>query len=118
MLVQEKAEMQAILGMVLLFHPERCLKKTGEKTRKTRFQRDVLRKIYQITPYPTSENKIDIGILICLSPKAIDTWFQNKRHISKGKNQKIDELIDSRTISLETIISIVNDTKRDIGKRT
>lgn len=112
---QREMEMQAILGMVLLFHPERCLKKVGEKIKKSKFQKDVLKKMYQITPYPTAENKIDVGILISLSPKAIDTWFQNRRHISKGKNQHVDEFTDSRTIDLDTIISIVRDARRSQG---
>ncbi|AFM97949.1 homeodomain-containing transcription factor [Encephalitozoon hellem ATCC 50504] len=105
-------EAQAALGMVLLFHPERCLKKPGEKVRKSKFQKEVLKKIYQITPYPTWENKIDIGILISLSPRAVDIWFQNKRHISKGKNQSAEDAVDSRTIDLREIMSIVENTSR------
>ncbi|ADM11196.1 homeobox domain-containing protein [Encephalitozoon intestinalis ATCC 50506] len=105
-------EVQAALGMILLFHPERCLKKPGEKVRKSKFQKEVLKKIYQATPYPTWENKIDIGILISLSPRAVDIWFQNKRHISKGKNQSIDENADSKAIDLWEIMSIVKNTPR------
>ncbi|CAD26207.2 homeobox domain containing protein [Encephalitozoon cuniculi GB-M1] len=105
-------EVQAVLGMILLFHPERCSKKPGEKVRKSEFQKEVLKKVYQATPYPTWENKIDIGILISLSPRAVDIWFQNKRHINKGKNQGVDEAVESRTIDLQTIMSIVESTLR------
>lgn len=105
-------EVQAILGMVLLFHPERCLKKAGQKVRKSRFQKEVLKRIYQASQYPTWENKIDIGILISLSPKAVDIWFQNRRHITKGKGQEADEGADSGPIDLWTIMSIVEGTSR------
>jgi hypothetical protein len=92
---REELEIQALLGLLLIFNSGRCRASRGSRQKKTKLQRQVLQKIFQIKPYPTPQNQADIGILLNLSPKIVGVWFQNRRHVYKGKNKAFEDLDDS-----------------------
>jgi hypothetical protein len=103
----EEFEMQALLGLLLMFNSGRCQAGRESRQKKTKFQKQVLQGIFQIKPYPTSQNRVDIGILLNLSPRTVGVWFQNKRHVCRGKRKVFEYQDDSQEIDLRTILSVV-----------
>lgn len=50
---------------------------------KSDFQRKVLCQVYNITPYPSSLTRNDLGILLNMHPRSVQIWFQNSRQSFK-----------------------------------
>lgn len=75
---------------------------------KSEFQLKVLNDILRITPYPGSQTRDSLAILLNLNPRSIQIWFQNARQGSEKQISR-EELKSHRVknyIDLGTIIKI------------
>ncbi|WUR02644.1 homeobox domain-containing protein 5 [Vairimorpha necatrix] len=88
---------EAIIGLLKLKKED---KRPPNRNKKTRVQNYVLRAIFNRVKYPTTDVKSDIGVLLNLSLKSINVWFQNERQTVKcdksDRNRSAD--ISSQTI--------------------
>ncbi|KAG5858823.1 homeodomain-containing protein [Encephalitozoon hellem] len=77
---------------------------------KTRTQVDVLKKVFEITHYPSHDTRLNLAILLNISPRTVQIWFQNTRFVSKGakkKESQVSQDIEGRTkIKMVTSLSI------------
>ncbi|WEL39491.1 homeobox domain-containing protein [Encephalitozoon hellem] len=77
---------------------------------KTRMQVDVLKKVFEITHYPSHDTRLNLAILLNISPRTVQIWFQNTRFVSKGAKKKESQAgqdIEGRTkIKMVTNLSI------------
>lgn len=92
-LLDEEKTIQAALGLVKLVRGEAVIAPGIRGNKKSQFQNMVLREVFKLTMYPSPQTKIDLGILLNLSEKAIKVWFQNERQNEKlsftaNKNQR------------------------------
>ncbi|CAD27070.1 putative protein with homeobox domain [Encephalitozoon cuniculi GB-M1] len=55
---------------------------------KTHIQVYVLTKIFEITQYPSHDTRQNLAILLNMSPRTIQIWFQNSRSVSRGAAKK------------------------------
>ncbi|AFN83754.1 Homeodomain-containing transcription factor [Encephalitozoon romaleae SJ-2008] len=86
---------------------------------KTRTQVDVLKKIFEITHYPSHDTRLNLAILLNISPRTIQIWFQNSRSVSRGAKKKGSpsgqgspgkpkiKIINSLTIPVKYIIWLI-----------
>ena len=81
---------QAALGIIKL-------KKSGKeenldlmRNKKTLFQNTVLKEVFKLNKYPSTQIKIDLGILLDLSIRTIQIWFQNERRNKKQECKEDD----------------------------
>ena len=58
------------------------------RNKKTDFQNTVLKEVFKLTMYPSAQTKTDISILLDLSVRTIQIWFQNERRIRKNEVKK------------------------------
>ncbi|ADM12223.1 Homeodomain-containing transcription factor [Encephalitozoon intestinalis ATCC 50506] len=77
-------EGEAILGLIKLrrLSDKSYLGLSGYKY-KTRVQVYVLKQVFEITPYPPHDTRQNLAILLNMSPRTIQIWFQNSRSVSK-----------------------------------
>ncbi|KAK6090508.1 hypothetical protein P3W45_000605 [Vairimorpha bombi] len=79
--IREELHAQATLGLLLM--------KNGSeggntlRSKKSFIQNLVLKEIFKLTMFPSSQTKIDLSILLNLSRKTINVWFQNERQSEK-----------------------------------
>ncbi|WUR03796.1 homeobox domain-containing protein 14 [Vairimorpha necatrix] len=78
---------QAALGLIKI-------KKSGReedldlmRNKKTLFQNTVLKEVFKLNKYPSTQTKIDLGILLDLSIRTIQIWFQNERRNKKSESK-------------------------------
>lgn len=102
----EDREFEAILAIMILFRPNRLNSSDETKKKKSALQQAVLKRIFNISLYPTYETRFNLGIILGLSPKIISIWFQNQRHIFKEKKYLVAESNEAKTISLKQLFLI------------
>lgn len=86
---------------------DKTYKEQGYKY-KSEFQLKVLNDILKITPYPGSQTRDSLAILLNLNPRSIQIWFQNARQGSEKQISR-EELKSHRVknyIDLGTIVKI------------
>ena len=76
----EEMEAESIIGLIKL----RRVSKSGNYVSqgykyKTDKQLEILIAVFEITPYPTSQTREALGILLNINPRSIQIWFQNSR---------------------------------------
>lgn len=72
----------SIVGMLKLKY-DHNYSNISDKTRKTELQTNVLTKIFLISNFPSSETREEIAILLGLSLRSVQIWFQNRRQASR-----------------------------------
>lgn len=114
-LVEDDLKIQAAFGLILLKNSycgtNLCRKK------KSKFQNLMLKEIYSITDYPSQNTKFDISILLNLSLRAVNVWFQNERQADKS--QSIQYILISKKlrvdISIKVLFEIYKKVKRELN---
>jgi hypothetical protein len=85
-LLREELAGQAVLGLLKLRNEGRL---PPNRNKKSSLQNYVLRYVFNINMYPSQQTKLDLSVLLNLSIKAINVWFQNERQMGKFvKNNK------------------------------
>lgn len=79
---------QAALGLIKLNRVGREDDYDFIRNKKTDFQNTVLKEVFKLTMYPSAQTKNDISILLDLSVRTIQIWFQNERRIRKNEVKK------------------------------
>lgn len=81
----KKSEIDAAIGLLKI---NALKKKTlfGLKVKKTLLQQSVLKSVYEITNFPSTETRNELALLLGISQRSVQVWFQNKRQISKRKD--------------------------------
>lgn len=87
----DEAEAESILGLLKM---KRTMgdKQSQSKNYKYKspYQLKVLYRVYSVTPYPSSETRNDLGILLNMHPRSVQIWFQNTRQNSKDGSGSIE----------------------------
>lgn len=66
---------------------------------KSGLQLHVLGAVLRITPYPSSQTRETLGILLDLNPRSVQIWFQNARQVcERPLGRKSNTSIDTRII--------------------
>ncbi|TBU08651.1 homeobox domain-containing protein [Hamiltosporidium magnivora] len=86
-------EAQAALGLLKMVQCDE-IEKEGTARSKGKFELEILSEYFNITAYPSYETRYDIAILLNISPKSVQIWFQNTRQalrelINEGNSQRI-----------------------------
>ncbi|KAF5140432.1 homeobox domain-containing protein [Vairimorpha ceranae] len=102
-LIEKECQIQAALGL--------CLLKNGyennnsSRCKKSRIQSLILKEVFKLTMYPSSQTKMDLSIMLNLKVKTINVWFQNERQSEKlSLIDAINFDIRSQKIELNPII--------------
>lgn len=84
-------EVDAIVG-ILKFSSD-CRRKSfvGEKVKKSQLQQNVLKKVYEITNFPSTETRCELALLLGIPQRSVQVWFQNRRQITRKKGDRVDE---------------------------
>lgn len=77
---------QAALGLIKLNRMGKEDDFDFMRNKKTEFQNAVLKEVFILTKYPSSQTKSDLSILLDLSSRTIQIWFQNERRNKKSEN--------------------------------
>ncbi|KAM0673386.1 hypothetical protein GVAV_003075 [Gurleya vavrai] len=60
----------------------------GEKIKKSQLQQNVLKKVYDITNFPSTETRNEIALLLSIPQRSVQVWFQNRRQICRKKDKE------------------------------
>lgn len=84
-------EIEAVVGLLKInsLHRKSYF---NMKTKKTLLQETVLKEIYEITAFPSSITREELSLLLGMSPKVTQIWFQNKRAKLRKKYKKISKV--------------------------
>lgn len=80
---RQELTIQAALGLVKLSKDGKEDECDFMRNKKTDFQNTVLKDVFELTMYPSSQTKIDLSIMLDLSTRTIQIWFQNERRNRK-----------------------------------
>lgn len=118
MIITER-EAIALIGLLKLNHRNTTILSKPKNI----FQIELLSRVFNITKFPSEEVKRDLSIILSLSYKSIQIWFQNKRQRSK-----IEGKISARTergefishnhlilIAIDVYLDIKNDAEYDMN---
>lgn len=79
-------EADAIIGL-LKFNSAKRKAYVGEKIKKSALQQNVLKKVYNITNFPSTETRNELALLLGIPQRSIQVWFQNRRQINRKKDK-------------------------------
>ncbi|EOB13947.1 Homeobox protein HD-4 [Nosema bombycis CQ1] len=85
---------------------------------KSSYQRNILLKVSEITSYPCSLTRKNLGILLNLNSRSVQIWFQNRRQTfreneSKRSNDNVNNFKNKeQTIPLNKLISFCLETNK------
>lgn len=82
----KKSEVDAAIGLLKMSALRRQRTSFGVKVKKTLLQQTVLKSVYKITNFPSTETRNEIALLLGISQRSVQVWFQNKRQISKKRD--------------------------------
>lgn len=84
---QEERIAEAVIGLLLLKggHLRDDIRTRNEKTAK---ELEFLEDIFEITSYPDCSTKKTLSLILGMSQKTIQIWFQNKRRCLKAASSK------------------------------
>lgn len=89
MLVKNELEADAILGLLLLKYNGKIDKKREYNYKfKSGLQVSMLKKVFKMTQYPSTDTRLNIAILLDMQPRTIQIWFQNMRQAVKEESPK------------------------------
>lgn len=81
-----KNEIDAAIGLLKISSLKRRRLGIGVKVKKTNLQQTVLKTVFEITVFPSTETRNELALLLGISKRSVQVWFQNKRQISKKKD--------------------------------
>lgn len=81
-----KNEIEAAIGLLKISSLKRRNPGFGVKVKKTNLQQAVLKSVFEITNFPSTETRNELALLLGISQRSVQVWFQNKRQISKKKH--------------------------------
>lgn len=81
----KKTEIDAAIGLLKMSALRRRKTSFGVKVKKTNLQQAVLKNVYSITNFPSTETRNELALLLGISQRSVQVWFQNKRQISKKR---------------------------------
>lgn len=101
-------ECEAILGLMKLnrIFISRTFQQQGYKC-KSEFQLNVLNDILKLVPYPNSEMRETLGIILDICPRSIQIWFQNTRQSLTTTLKYSFYNLKSASLSTKDIFNIV-----------
>lgn len=112
-------EAAAVCGLLKFAEGRKKRQLLGEKVKKSQLQQTVLKKVYEITNFPSTETRNDLSILIGIPQRSIQVWFQNRRQITRKNKDKsqnpndynkecdgTDERDDEELFDIPTIVLI------------
>lgn len=129
----DEKESIAIIAMLQLTQ-DGMAKQEKVNVQKNEYQTSVLTKVFEISRFPSEENKKDLGYILKLSYRTIQVWFQNRRQRDKEVRRASGYLGMSRLyryhenlyerhnssgspISHEDLVSIATDALFEIWSR-
>ncbi|KAF5141457.1 homeobox domain-containing protein [Vairimorpha ceranae] len=83
---KQELTVQAALGIIKLNKSGREEDVDFMRNKKTIFQNTILKEVFKLTKYPSTQTKTDLGILLDLSVRTIQIWFQNERRNKKHES--------------------------------
>ncbi|KAM0687702.1 hypothetical protein COBT_001055 [Conglomerata obtusa] len=84
---QKSLEADAICGLLKFTGLRRKRSYVGEKVKKSQLQQNVLKKVYAITNFPSTETRNEIALLLSIPQRSVQVWFQNRRQICRKKDK-------------------------------
>jgi hypothetical protein len=107
-------ELQAIVGLIKLRKGD-MTEDNHTKFKKSPFQIEVLKKIYETITFPSSNTKKDLSILLSMPEKSVKVWFQNSRQAFKRSNSDAS-LTYSETYDLPVakILEIIRNVRQSM----
>lgn len=112
-------EADAICGLLKFTGLRKKKQLVGEKVKKSQLQQNVLKQVYEITNFPSTETRNELALLLGIPQRSIQVWFQNRRQITRknkdkpgnenefgegGSDKEDEELFDVPTVVLIEII--------------
>ncbi|EJW04431.1 hypothetical protein EDEG_00008 [Edhazardia aedis USNM 41457] len=98
---RRKLEVDAAIGLLKFSGLNRRKLLVGEKVKKSAYQQNVLRMVYEITNFPSTETRNELALLLGIPQRSIQVWFQNRRQIAKKKESKsYDSSSNNKSIGL------------------
>lgn len=77
-------EMEAIVGILKLKKGNKhSMHRVSEKIKKSPLQLKVLKELYTITQFPSTQTRNDLSLLIDIPQRSIQVWFQNTRQANR-----------------------------------
>lgn len=87
----DEIKAESILGLLKMKRTvSNRLSRSKNYKYKSQYQLRVLYRVYNVTPYPSSETRNDLGILLNMHPRSVQIWFQNTRQNSKDGSGSIE----------------------------
>lgn len=119
----KKQEIDAAIGLLKINSMGRKKPSLGVKIKKTFLQQQVLKSVYQITSFPSTETRKELALLLGISQRSVQVWFQNKRQISRKKDNFESEKNNimnefNKFSNLDPYFEINNETVCDISSKT
>lgn len=81
-----KTKIDAALGLLKINSLRRRKSFYGKKVKITLLQQSVLKTVYNITNFPSTERRNALALLLGISQRFVQVWFQNKRQICKKRD--------------------------------
>lgn len=93
-------EADAICGLLKFTGMRKKKQLVGEKVKKSQLQQNVLKQVYEITNFPSTETRNELALLLGIPQRSIQVWFQNRRQITR-KNKEKPGLVNEYTKFVE-----------------
>lgn len=81
-------EADAICGLLKFNGMRRKRTFVGEKIKKSQLQQNVLKQVYEITNFPSTETRNELALLLSIPQRSVQVWFQNRRQICRKKDKE------------------------------
>lgn len=81
-------EADALCGLLKFIGMRRRKHFVGEKVKKSQLQQNVLKRVYDITNFPSTETRNELALLLGIPQRSIQVWFQNRRQITRKSKDK------------------------------
>lgn len=112
--LQEELSIQAAFGLLLL--KNKIIASNSCRKKKSKFQNAMLKEIYSITDYPTQSTKFDISIMLNLSLRAVNVWFQNERQADRIQLNQSNLLSKKLRVDVcvQTLFEIYKNVRKEL----
>ncbi|KAF9764295.1 Homeobox protein HD-8 [Nosema granulosis] len=101
---RQELTIQAALGLVKLSKEGKEDECEFMRNKKTDFQNTVLKDVFDLTMYPSSQTKMDLSIMLDLSTRTIQIWFQNERRNRKEQMASNPSKINTEKFEVSALI--------------
>lgn len=93
------------------------MQRVVEKIKKSPLQLNVLKELFKITQFPSTQTRNDLSLLINIPQRSIQVWFQNTRQASKKGSCDLHRNsyeIEPEDIPVFVLIAIIEKIKCEI----